>query len=333
MSFTNEGLESLLASTSTESSCRRSPTDSKVYLKYGGWSFLIPSWLRLMGAIPTTEDTQEEDQGIDLGNLSPSYAVSTRPPVMGSYTTTTLSYTDNPDLKQRDSSYKNSQGSSNLDHVIGKTSPVDPACVESMQDEELLHSATKCICSCRFCLRVMRAIGTNVVSIPENKKDEMEIVVRNKARLVAQGHTQEESCIDYISAFLYGQIEEEVYVCQPPGFEDPDHPDKVYKVVKALYGLHQAPRAWSFGEEMKAIKEDKVQNEFYGRTTFLLGVAADLLTKGFDAGRFQYLNEALASPEQTATAMASPKQTAIGKDSSNPFMAGSLPKTTLCVNL
>ncbi|GKD72007.1 putative ribonuclease H-like domain-containing protein, partial [Tanacetum coccineum] len=46
-----------------------------------------------------------------------------------------------------------------------------------------------------------------------------------------------------------------------------------------------------------------------------------------------YYNEALASPEQTATAMASPKQTAIGKDSSNPFMAGSLPKTTLCVNL
>ncbi|GKF94441.1 putative ribonuclease H-like domain-containing protein, partial [Tanacetum coccineum] len=38
--------------------------------------------------------------------------------------------------------------------------------------------------------------------------------------------------------------EEEVYVCQPPGFEDPDHPNKVYKVVKALYGLHQAPRAW-----------------------------------------------------------------------------------------
>ncbi|GKC45680.1 putative ribonuclease H-like domain-containing protein, partial [Tanacetum coccineum] len=46
------------------------------------------------------------------------------------------------------------------------------------------------------------------------------------------------------SAFFYGQIEEEVYVCQPPGFEDPDYPDKVYKVVKALYGLHQAPRAW-----------------------------------------------------------------------------------------
>nr|GEV54632.1 hypothetical protein [Tanacetum cinerariifolium] len=50
--------------------------------------------------------------------------------------------------------------------------------------------------------------------------------------------------MDVKSAFLYGIIKEEVYVCQPPGFKDPDIPDKVYKVVKALYGLHQAPRAW-----------------------------------------------------------------------------------------
>ncbi|GJX91865.1 putative ribonuclease H-like domain-containing protein [Tanacetum coccineum] len=50
--------------------------------------------------------------------------------------------------------------------------------------------------------------------------------------------------MDVKSAFLYGKIEEEVYVCQPPGFEDPDFPDKVYKVEKALYGLHQAPKAW-----------------------------------------------------------------------------------------
>ncbi|GKF80902.1 putative ribonuclease H-like domain-containing protein, partial [Tanacetum coccineum] len=46
------------------------------------------------------------------------------------------------------------------------------------------------------------------------------------------------------SAFLYGIIEEEVYVHQPPGFVNPAHQNKVYKVVKALYGLHQAPRAW-----------------------------------------------------------------------------------------
>nr|GEX71238.1 hypothetical protein [Tanacetum cinerariifolium] len=50
--------------------------------------------------------------------------------------------------------------------------------------------------------------------------------------------------MDVKSAFLYGTIKEEMYVYQPPGFEDPDHPDKVYKVVKALYGLHQAHRAW-----------------------------------------------------------------------------------------
>ncbi|GJX13813.1 putative ribonuclease H-like domain-containing protein [Tanacetum coccineum] len=50
--------------------------------------------------------------------------------------------------------------------------------------------------------------------------------------------------MDVKSAFLYGKIEEEVYVCQPLGFEDPDFPDRVYKVEKALYRLHQAPRAW-----------------------------------------------------------------------------------------
>nr|GEV63891.1 putative ribonuclease H-like domain-containing protein [Tanacetum cinerariifolium] len=50
--------------------------------------------------------------------------------------------------------------------------------------------------------------------------------------------------MDVKCAFLYGTIKEEVYVCQPPGFEDSDYPDKVYKVVKALYGLHQAPKDW-----------------------------------------------------------------------------------------
>nr|GFA21304.1 hypothetical protein [Tanacetum cinerariifolium] len=50
--------------------------------------------------------------------------------------------------------------------------------------------------------------------------------------------------MDVKSAFLYGEIKEEVYVCHPPGFEDPYFPDRVYKVEKALYGLHQAPKAW-----------------------------------------------------------------------------------------
>ncbi|GJR88005.1 putative ribonuclease H-like domain-containing protein [Tanacetum coccineum] len=118
-----------------------------------------------------------------------------------------------------------------------------------------------------------RAIGTKWVN--RNKKDERGIVIKNKARFVAQGYTQEEGIdydkvfapvarikairlflayasfkdfvvyqMDVKSAFLYGKIEVEVYVCQPLKFEDPDFPDKVYKVEKALYGLHQAPRAW-----------------------------------------------------------------------------------------
>nr|GEY32906.1 hypothetical protein [Tanacetum cinerariifolium] len=50
--------------------------------------------------------------------------------------------------------------------------------------------------------------------------------------------------MDVKSAFLYETIKEEVYVCHLLGFEDPDYPEKVYKVVEALYGLHQASRAW-----------------------------------------------------------------------------------------
>ncbi|GJV70497.1 putative ribonuclease H-like domain-containing protein [Tanacetum coccineum] len=76
-----------------------------------------------------------------------------------------------------------------------------------------------------------RAIRTKWVF--RNRKDERGIVVKNKARL-----------IDVKSVFLYSTIKKEVYVCQPPGFKDPQLPDKVYKVEKALYGLHQAPRAW-----------------------------------------------------------------------------------------
>nr|GEV35658.1 hypothetical protein [Tanacetum cinerariifolium] len=86
-----------------------------------------------------------------------------------------------------------------------------------------------------------RVIGSKWVF--RNKMDERGIVIRNKARLVAQGHTQEEG-INYDDGFAsVARIEEEVYVCQPLGFEDPDFPDKVYKVEKAIYGLHQAPRA------------------------------------------------------------------------------------------
>nr|GEY75002.1 retrovirus-related Pol polyprotein from transposon TNT 1-94 [Tanacetum cinerariifolium] len=109
----------------------------------------------------------------------------------------------------------------------------------------------------------------------KNKKDEDNTVIRNKALLVANGYAQEEGInfkesfalvarleavrifvayaahksfpiyhIDVKTAFLNGPLMEEVYVAQPNGFVDPDHPEKVYRLRKALYGLKQALRAW-----------------------------------------------------------------------------------------
>nr|GEZ89561.1 putative ribonuclease H-like domain-containing protein [Tanacetum cinerariifolium] len=150
-----------------------------------------------------------------------------------------------------------------------------------------------------------RAIGTKWVY--ENKKDERGIVIRNKARLVAQGHTQEVGIdyeevfapvvrieairlflayasfmgfmvcqMDIKSAFLYGTIEEEVYVCQPLGFEDLDHPDKVYKVVRALYGLHQAPRAW-YETLANYLLENGFQRGKIDQTLFIKKQKGDIL--------------------------------------------------------
>ncbi|GKF97312.1 copia protein, partial [Tanacetum coccineum] len=67
--------------------------------------------------------------------------------------------------------------------------------------------------------------------------------------------------IDVKSAFLYGTFEEEVYVCQPPSFEDPQSPNKVYKVEKALYGLHQAPRACTVTAASTPIETNKALNK------------------------------------------------------------------------
>ncbi|GJR25187.1 putative ribonuclease H-like domain-containing protein [Tanacetum coccineum] len=139
--------------------------------------------------------------------------------------------------------------------------------IEAMQ-EELLQFKLQEVWTLVDLPNGKRTIGTKWVF--RNKKDERGIVIRNKARLVAQGYIQEERIdydevfspiarieanrlflayasfkdfvvyqIDVKSAFLYRKIEEEVYVCQPPGFEDPDFPDRVYQVEKALYGLHQ----------------------------------------------------------------------------------------------
>ncbi|GKF13627.1 putative ribonuclease H-like domain-containing protein [Tanacetum coccineum] len=170
-----------------------------------------------------------------------------------------------------------------LNHVIGDIQSgeepkkviqalKDPSWIEAMQ-EELLQFKIQQVWTLVDLPLGKRAIGTKWVY--RNKKDKRGIVIRNKSRLVTQGYTQEEGIdydevfapvarieairlflayasfkdfivyqMDVKSAFLYGKIKEEVYVCQPPGFEDPEFLDRIYKVEKALYGLHQAPRAW-----------------------------------------------------------------------------------------
>ncbi|GKA41229.1 putative ribonuclease H-like domain-containing protein [Tanacetum coccineum] len=190
-----------------------------------------------------------------------------------------------------------------------------------------------------------RAIWTKWVYM--NKKDERGIVIKNKGRLVAQGYTQEEGIdndevfapvsrieairlflayasfkdfvvyqMDVKSAFLYGKIEEEVYVCQPPGSEDPDFPNKVYKVEKALYGLHQAHRALRvkgdillvqvyvdniiFGSTKKSLCAEfekmmhkKFQMSSMGELTFFLGLQVKQKEDGIFISQEKYVTKIL----------------------------------------
>nr|GEX12090.1 hypothetical protein [Tanacetum cinerariifolium] len=123
----------------------------------------------------------------------------------------------------------------------------------------------------------------------KNKHDEEQIVIKNKSRLVVRGYCQEEGIdfeesfapvarmeairiflayaghklftvfqMDMKTAFLHGSLKDDVYVCQPEGFIDTDHPSHVYKLKKALYGLKQAPRAW-YDELSKFL----LQNHFF----------------------------------------------------------------------
>ncbi|GJT91928.1 putative ribonuclease H-like domain-containing protein [Tanacetum coccineum] len=180
----------------------------------------------------------------------------------------------------------------------------DPSWIEAMQDELLQFKLQK-VWTLVDLPNGKRAIGTKWVY--RNKKDERGIVIKNKARLVAQGYTQEEGIdydevfapvarieairlflayasfkdfvvyqMDVKSAFLYGKIEEEVYVCQPLGFEDLDFPDRVYKVEKALYGLHQAPRAW-YETLSTYLLDNGFQRGKIDKTLFIRRVKSDIL--------------------------------------------------------
>nr|GEY33092.1 putative ribonuclease H-like domain-containing protein [Tanacetum cinerariifolium] len=167
-----------------------------------------------------------------------------------------------------------------------------------------------------------RAIGTKWVY--RNKRDQRGIVVRNKARLVVQGHRQEEGIdydevfapvamiesirlflayasfmnytvyqMDVKSEFLYGTIKEEVYFSQPLGFVNLQFLDKVYKVEKALYGLHQAPRAWSLSTEFEQLMHNRFQMSSMGELTFFLGLQVEQRKYGIFLSQDKYVCDIL----------------------------------------
>ncbi|GJZ60815.1 gag-pol polyprotein [Tanacetum coccineum] len=204
-----------------------------------------------------------------------------------------------------------------------KEAMADSAWIEAMQDE--LHQFDRL----KVWELVDKPFGKMIIKLKwlwKNKKDEDQTVIRNKARLVAKGYAQEEGIdfeesfapvarleavrifvahaahksfpiyqMDVKTAFLNGPLKEEVYVAQPEGFVDPDHPEKVYLLRKALYGLKQAPRAW--------------YDELSNKLPDTLIIAGCLESRGKStSGGIQFLGDTLVcwmSIEQNCTAMSS----------------------------
>nr|GFB95414.1 hypothetical protein [Tanacetum cinerariifolium] len=170
-----------------------------------------------------------------------------------------------------------------------KEAMTDPAWIDLMQEGLLQFK--------RLDVWVLVPVPDNISPLTlewlfKNKHDEEKTVIRNKSRLVVRGYRQEEGIdfeesfasiarmeairiflayaahksftvfqMDVKTAFLHGSLKEDMYVCQPEGFIDADHPSHVYKLKKALYGLKQAPRAW-YDELSKFV----LQNNFFKGT-------------------------------------------------------------------
>nr|GEV83672.1 uncharacterized mitochondrial protein AtMg00810-like [Tanacetum cinerariifolium] len=115
----------------------------------------------------------------------------------------------------------------------------DPAWVEAMQEELMQFHLQKVW----TLVDMPRGESMCLSDFPDCLRPFKTLCFVNYALILRQDYDITSSLRRGALQFLYGKIEEEVYVCQPPGFEDPDYPDKAYKVEKALYGMHQAPRA------------------------------------------------------------------------------------------
>ncbi|GJU57811.1 putative ribonuclease H-like domain-containing protein [Tanacetum coccineum] len=174
----------------------------------------------------------------------------------------------------------------------------DESWVDAMQ-EELLQFKIQKVWILVDLPYEKKAVGTKWVYW--NKQDERGVVVRNKARIEAiriflafasyMGFIVYQ--MDVKSAFSYGTTDEEVYVSQPQGFVVPKFPKKVYKVVKALYGLHQAPRAWSWCDEFEALMKSRFQISSMGKLTLFLGLQVKQKEDGIFISQDKYVAEIL----------------------------------------
>nr|GFA89006.1 hypothetical protein [Tanacetum cinerariifolium] len=139
----------------------------------------------------------------------------------------------------------------------------DPSWVEAMQ-EELLQFKFRKFGLWLIVLKGLDLLGQNGFSRTRRMKGEL---------------------WSEISDFLYGTIDEEVYVMQPPGFHDPVFPVKVYKVEKAMYGLHQAPRAW-YGTLSKYLLKNSFQRGTIDQTLFIRRQREDFILVQEEDGIF-----------------------------------------------
>nr|GEV64122.1 putative ribonuclease H-like domain-containing protein [Tanacetum cinerariifolium] len=253
---------------------------------------VLPNWVHeehIESTSSQPQDAGNTDAPESSGNLNPT-ATSTNPTADQLETLTVETPIPNVSLLVPTVCFADSQEPSSETRLVSKrvTNQVETPSLDNIltltnwfkdilgvtsnEDESNGMEADK-VWSLVNCPKGVRPIGTKWVI--KNKKDERGIVIRNKARLVAQGYIQEEGIdydevfapvarikairlflayalfmgftvykMDVKSAFLYGTIDEEVYVMQPLGLKDPEYPARVYKVEKAMYGLHQAPRAW-----------------------------------------------------------------------------------------
>ncbi|GKD74253.1 putative ribonuclease H-like domain-containing protein, partial [Tanacetum coccineum] len=277
-----------------------------------------------------SDDDEDVSAEADMNNLDTFMHVS---PIL-----TTRVYKDHPVeqiIGDLNSAPQTRRMIKNLEEHVFRTKKViqalqDPSWIEAMQDELLQFKLQK-VWTLVDLPNSKRPKGTKWVF--RNKKDERGIVIKNKPRLDAQEYTQEEGIdydevfahvarieairlflayasfkdfmvyqMDVKSGFLYGKIEKEVYVCQPPGFEDPNFPGRVYKVEKALYGLHQAPKAWYetlstylLDNEFQRGKIDKTlfMRRDKGELTFFLGLQVKQKKDGIFISQDRYVTKIL----------------------------------------